>query len=143
MFQLLRRVGVQARSVLPPAAAAVLLCLAGCAADHRPKYAMPNKPAGEVAIVVAEYNMLSAFGIDEVDGARVEAPPFSMNYPVKVLPGQRRLKVTGNVGRTSATWSFVYDFQAGHRYALSASSALLQTGLKLTDKTTNTSTVIQ
>ena len=116
--------------------------VAGCA-DHRPKYAMPNKPLNEVAVVVAEYNLLSSFGIDEVDGARVEAPPFSMNYPVKVLPGERRLKVSGTVGRTHSQWSFVYNFQAGHRYALSASSAVLQTGLKLTDKTTNTSTIIQ
>jgi len=133
---------VRGRSISIGSLAAVLLWLAGCAGDARPKYAMPNKPNSEVAIVVAEYNMLSAFGVDEVDGARVEAPPFAMNYPVKVMPGQRRLKVTGNVGRTSATWSFVYDFQAGHRYALSASSAVFQTGLKLTDKTTNTSTII-
>ena len=31
---------------------------------------------------------------------------------------------------------------AGHRYALSASGAVTQGGLKLTDKTTNTSTII-
>jgi hypothetical protein len=53
------------------------------------------------------------------------------------------LKVTGAAGNSRAQWSFVYDFVAGHRYAISASSALSQGGLKVTDKTTNTSTIIQ
>ena len=119
-----------------------VVAAAGCAADHRPKYAMPKKPPGEVAVVVAEYNVLSSFSIDEVDGARVQAPAFAMNYPVKVLPGERRLKVTGAAGRNRATYSFVYPFVAGHRYAISASSAVTQGGLKITDKTTNTSTII-
>ena len=120
---------------------ALPLCLPGCA-DHRPKYVMPNQALSDVAVVVAEYNVLSSFAIEEVDGARVVAPPFSMNYPVKVLPGERRLKVTGAVGNGRAQWSFAYNFLAGHRYALSASSAISQGGLKLTDKTTNTSTNI-
>jgi hypothetical protein len=119
----------------------LLFFLPGCA-DHRPKYAMPNQALSDVAVVVAEYNVLSSFSIDEVDGARVEAPPFSMNYPVKVMPGEHRLKVTGAVGNGRAQWSFAYNFLAGHRYALSASSAISQGGLKLTDKTTNTSTNI-
>ena len=61
---------------------------------------------------------------------------------VKVVPGERRITVTGAVGRRQSEWSFVYTFHAGHRYALSASSALSQDGLKLTDQTTNTSTVL-
>ena len=77
-----------------------------------------------------------------VSDVRVEAPPFSVNYPVKVVPGERRITVTGAVGRRQSEWSFVYTFHAGHRYALSASSALSQGGLKLTDQTTNTSTVL-
>jgi hypothetical protein len=116
--------------------------LAGCAADHRPTYAMPKKPLGEVAVVVGTYNVLSSFEVNEVDGARVKVPPFSVNYPVKVLPGQRQLTVTGAAGNGRATWRFAYDFVAGHRYTLSASSAVTQGGLKITDKTTNTSTII-
>ena len=120
----------------------LLAGLAGCAADHRPKYVMPKKPLSEVAVVVGEYNVLSSFSVDEVDGAAVKAPAFSINYPVKVLPGTRQLTVTGAAGRTRAQWRFAYDFVAGHRYTLSASSAVTQGGLKITDKTTNTSTII-
>ena len=116
--------------------------LSGCAPDHRPAYVMPKKPLGEVAVVVATYNILSSFSVDEVDGARVKVPPFSTNYPVKVLPGQRQLTVTGAAGNERVTWRFAYDFVAGHRYTLIASSAVTQGGLKITDKTTNTSTVI-
>jgi hypothetical protein len=143
MFQPFLRDGVRRRPILPVLLAGVLSAALGGCSDHRPKYAMPKRPLNEVAVVVAEYNILSSFSVDEVDGARVEAPPFSVNYPVKVLPGERRLKVSGATGRTRAQWSFVYNFQAGHRYALSASSAVFQTGLKLTDKTTNTSTIIR
>jgi hypothetical protein len=136
----------RSRTRLPSATAAaallgLLIYVAGCS-DSRPKYVMPNKPLGEVAVIVAQYNLLSSFAIVEVDGARVEAPPFSVNYPVKVVPGERRITVTGAVGRRQSEWSFVYTFHAGHRYALSASSALSQGGLKLTDQTTNTSTVL-
>lgn len=129
------------------AAVAVLLLsavthLAGCAADHRPKYVQPKLSNREVAVVVGEYNFLSSFEIQEVDGARVDAPPFSMNYPVKVMPGERRLKVAAKTGGGERHYTFVHNFEAGHRYAISATSGLTQGGLKLTNKTTNTSSVI-
>ena len=142
MFQPARRLRACGGVVYPSALLGLLLALVGCAPDYRPKYAMPQRPASEVAVVVAEYNFLSSFEINEVDGARVEAPPFSVNYPVKVMPGKRRLTVTARAGDTEARYSFVYDFQAGHRYALSATGAITQGGLKITDKTTNTSTII-
>lgn len=114
----------------------------GCAQDYRPQYVMPSKPAGEVATLVAEYNVLSSFSIDEVDGARVVRPPFSANYAVKLVPGRRRITVVGAAGNTQARWTFVHDFVAGHRYAISAGDAFTQAGLKLTDQTTHTSKIL-
>ena len=126
--------------------AAVLVCvlagLTGCAADHRPKYVMPKKPLSEVAVVVGQYNVLSSFEIQEVDGARVDVPPFSTNYPVKVMPGERSLTVAAKTGGGESRYTFVHNFTAGHRYVISGSGGLTQGGLKVTDKTTNTSTVI-
>ena len=137
-----RRAAVLA-AVFTLSAFALLYGLAGCAADHRPKYVMPKLANDQVAVVVGQYNVLSSYEIHEVDGARVTAPPFAMNYPVKVLPGERRLKVVGAAGQTRSEWSFVHNFQAGHRYVISPSAGgPFQAGLKLTDKTTNTSTII-
>ena len=126
---------------LAPVLACVLAGLTGCAADHRPKYVMPKKPLSDVAVVVGQYNVLSSFEIQEVDGARVDVPPFSMNYPVKVMPGERRLTVAAKTGGGESRYTFVHNFTAGHRYVISG-SGLSQGGLKVTDKTTNTSTVI-
>jgi hypothetical protein len=124
-------------------AAVLLACAAaGCgAADPRPKYVAPALADADAALLKCDWR----YRVTEVDGARVEEPPvqfyFAPGNTVKVEPGERKVAIAFDDGNRYEAWRFVYPFQAGRLYKVGAPGGFAK-GVRLTDKSTGTSTVI-
>jgi hypothetical protein len=132
-----------ARAGLLLSAAYFAACGGGCAApDPRPTYVTPKLSTGELATLKCDWH----FNVTEVDGARVPEPPvtfyFAPGGTVKVAPGERTIGVAyDDGGNTYGSRRFTYNFQAGHVYKIGPPGAFAS-GVRVTDKSTDTSTVI-
>ena len=139
------------RGRLSFARAGLLFCAAhlaasgvGCAApDPRPTYVTPKLTAGELATLKCDWHV----NVTEIDGARVPEPPvtfyFAPGNAVKVAPGERTIGVSyDDGGNAYGSRRFTYNFQGGHVYKIGRPGAFAS-GVRVTDKSTDTSTVIR
>ena len=116
----------------------------GCAApDPRPVYATPKLAAAELATLKCDWHV----NVTEIDGARIPDPPvtfyFAPGNTVKVAPGERTIGVSyDDGGNAYGSRRFTYNFQAGHVYKIGRPGAFAS-GVRVTDKSTDTSTVIR
>ena len=101
--------------------------LVGCAADHGPKYVAPPLDTSQVATITGTKTLFAHYYIGEVDGAKVQdqgAMFYTAGSSVKVLPGERRIRVFANTGGGQQGWTITHRFLPGHKYLLGPSDKL-------------------